>query len=105
MKKLQNGQFISLQDHCLGCTGMSADNKRCFAIMNICYSYVYRCNLSKHNVLFRLLLIFKSIVKSLVNNHNKFFQGYYSFIAVAVLGFMLHIRSECNKYWIFGQFG
>ena len=31
--------------------------------------------------------------KSLVTNHNKFFQGYYSFIAVAVLGFMLHITS------------
>ena len=39
-------------------------------------------------------------------NHDKFIQGYYSFIlAAVVLGFKLHITSlQYNKYWVFGQF-
>ena len=39
-------------------------------------------------------------------NHDKFIQGYYSFILTAmVLGFKLHITSlQYNKYWVFGQF-
>ena len=39
-------------------------------------------------------------------NHDKFIQGYYSFVlAAVVLGFKLHITSlQYNKYWVFGQF-
>ena len=54
------------------------------------------------------LLISAEMEKSLTcePNHDKFIQGYYSFIlAAAVLGFKLHITSlQYNKYWVFGQF-